>query len=145
MSNNELKQSPYIELVSLYNFRGWIINVVMSLVVFVPLKPGVDTVEEAWLTRAILVRPQELLVLRGNFYAEGRLIIIHSLSSLLFKFCLPIKLKNINNYYYVIKSLLIKFLLVLFLFFKKLIHQPSELINSSMTHKVFLYVYCLKA
>lgn len=114
MSNNELKQSPYIEFVSLYDFRGWIINVVMSLVVFIPLKPGVDTVEEAWLTRAILVRPQELLVLRGNFYAEGRLIIIHSLSSLLFKFCLPIKLKNINNYYYVIKSLLIKFLLVFF-------------------------------
>ena len=109
MSNNELNLSPYIEFVSLYNFRGWIINVVMSLVVFVPLKPGVDTVEEAWLARAILVRPQELLVLRGNFYTEGRLIIIHSLSSLLFKFCLSIKLKNINNYYYLIKSLLIEF------------------------------------
>ncbi|MFS7983415.1 hypothetical protein Hanom_Chr11g00974241 [Helianthus anomalus] len=47
----------YIEFVTLHNLRGWIVVIVMSLVVFVPLVSSVHTVEIFWFSRSIFVMP----------------------------------------------------------------------------------------
>lgn len=44
-----------VELVALNNLRWRIVHVIMSLVVFVPLEPSVDTVEIARFARSVLV------------------------------------------------------------------------------------------
>lgn len=46
-----------IELVALYDFRRWIIHVVMRLIVFVPFETGMHAIEVTRLTRPILIGP----------------------------------------------------------------------------------------
>lgn len=76
-----------VELVTLDDLRGWILTVVMSLIVLVPLIPLLDTVEEArfphheelllTLQGHVLVRPSRIL--RRHKVCELLLVSVHSL------------------------------------------------------------------
>lgn len=60
----------YVELVTLYNLGWGIVHVVVSLIVFVPLKPSVHSVEVPGLAGTVLVRPKVLLSVEFGFHAE---------------------------------------------------------------------------
>lgn len=47
----------YVEFVTLYNFGRRVVNVVVSLIVLVPFKAGVDSVEIPGFSRSVLVGP----------------------------------------------------------------------------------------
>lgn len=55
-----------IEFVSLHDFGGWIIMIVMCLVVFVPLITRMHAVEVLWLPRAVLIMPPVHLKQEGD-------------------------------------------------------------------------------
>lgn len=55
-----------VEFVALDNLGWWIIQVVVSLIVFIPHKTGVNAIEETRFTRTILVGPQEGLIFKGR-------------------------------------------------------------------------------
>lgn len=53
---NEIRVE-YVELVPLNNLWRWVVVIIVSLVVFVPLVSSVNTVEVLWLPWAVLVMP----------------------------------------------------------------------------------------
>lgn len=56
----------HVEFIALNYFRWWIIQVIMSLIVFVPHEPRVNTVEETRFSRSIFIRPEEWLIFNGD-------------------------------------------------------------------------------
>ena len=73
-----------VELVSLNYFRRRVVKVVMSLIVFIPLKASVNSVEISWLPWPVFVTPL-IALLQSTFNTEHSLIFIHSFSCFLFK------------------------------------------------------------
>lgn len=55
-----------IEFVSLHNLWRWVIMIIVSLIVFVPLISSMNTVEVLWLPRSVLVMPP--VHLQSTFY-----------------------------------------------------------------------------
>ena len=66
-----------VELVSLNNLGGRIVKVVMSLIVFIPLKPCVNSVEISWFPWSVLVAPLVTLF-QGTFNTKCGFIITHT-------------------------------------------------------------------
>lgn len=54
-----------IELVTLHDFRRWIVHVIVGLIVFVPLETSVYTIEIARFSRSVFVRPEVDLTVEG--------------------------------------------------------------------------------
>ena len=84
-----------VELVSLHNFGRRIVKVVVGLIVFVPLKPSVNSVEISRLPRSVLVTPLVTL-LQSTLNTECSFIITHSLLRLLLQSFL-FRCQNIFN------------------------------------------------
>lgn len=55
-----------VELVSLYNLRRWVIVIIVSLVVFIPLIAGMNPVEIFRLSRSVLIMPPVHLIDMGT-------------------------------------------------------------------------------
>lgn len=55
-----------VELVSLYNLRRWVIVIIVSLVVFIPLVAGMNPVEIFRLSRSVLIVPPVHLIEMGT-------------------------------------------------------------------------------
>lgn len=70
-----------IELIALHNLGWRIVKIVVCLIVLVPLKACVDTVEEAGLSGAVFVSPQVSLACQRHLHTELGLICPHPLLS----------------------------------------------------------------
>lgn len=68
-----------VKLVALDNLGRWIVEVIMRLVVFVPLKAGVHPVEEARFPGTVLVGPQIHFARDWELHAELSLVVAHPL------------------------------------------------------------------
>lgn len=68
-----------VELVSLDDLGRRVVEVVVRLVVLVPLKTSVHTIEEAWFPGAIFVCPQVHLPRNWNLHTELGLVVAHAL------------------------------------------------------------------
>lgn len=66
-----------IKLVTLHNLGRGVVKIVVGLVILVPLKSGVHSIEETRLARTVLVSPQVGLAGQGHFHAELGLIGSH--------------------------------------------------------------------
>lgn len=66
-----------IKLVTLHNLGRRVVEIVVGLVVLVPLKSGVHSVEETWFAGTVFVSPQVGLAGQGHFHAELGLISSH--------------------------------------------------------------------
>lgn len=69
-----------VEFVTLDNFRRRIVKVIMSLVVLVPLKACMHSVEEAWLSRPVFICPQVHFSCDRKLHTELGLVVAHSFS-----------------------------------------------------------------
>ncbi|KAG8126838.1 hypothetical protein E2320_022001 [Naja naja] len=67
-----------IKLVTLHNLGRRVVEIVVGLVVLVPLKPGVHSVEETRLAGTVFVSPQVGLASQGHFHTELGLVSPHS-------------------------------------------------------------------
>lgn len=74
-----------VKLVTLDNLGRWVVEVVMRLVVFVPLKASVDPVEKAWFPGTIFVSPQVHFTRDWELHAKLGLIVAHTLSGTTYK------------------------------------------------------------
>lgn len=87
-----------VELVSLDYFGRWVVHVVMSLVVFVPLKASVNSVEVSRFTRSVFVRPEVHLAVQCRFHGKLGFIFSHAFTCFALKeelfFCYDILLKK---------------------------------------------------